>query len=113
MIYNSDLGDPSPTDTKKTKMVTLDLEGYRIGNHRLQPQEKEILALLLRNEGRVVKHEDIWNHLWGRIAPNGPKDPRGLIIVRMVYIRRKLQGTDYEIESLKGVGYRLNRRSIS
>jgi DNA-binding response OmpR family regulator len=110
MTYNSDWGDPRPAEPKKTEMVTLDLEGYRIGNQRLQPQEKEILALLLRNEGRVVKHDDIYNHLWGRIHPNGPKDPRGLIIVRMVYIRRKLEGTDYDIESLKGVGYRLSRK---
>lgn len=95
--------------------MQIDLEGYQVGPFKLQPQEREILALLLRNENRVVKHQDIWRALWGRIGPNAPADPRALIIVRMVHLRRKIEQTSFRIRNVKGVGYLIanqNNKSV-
>jgi len=87
----------------------IDLDAHQIGEHHLQPQEKDILALLLKNEGRVVTHHEIRNHLWGHLGNNGPADPQATILVRVFYIRKKLKGTPYQVISRRRVGYILLR----
>jgi len=90
-------------------MAFIDLDAHRIGEQHLQPQEKEILGLLLRNEGRVVTHHEIRNLLWGHLGTNGPADPQMTILVRMVYIRKKLADTPYRVVNKRRVGYMLLR----
>ncbi|POX46508.1 response regulator transcription factor [Streptomyces sp. Ru72] len=69
----------------------------------LTRKEFDILALLASDAGRVFDREDIMREVWGH---DGAGDTRTLG-VHMVGLRRKL-GTPALIETVRGIGFRLN-----
>lgn len=70
--------------------------------HRLKPQESELLILLCENQGRVVRQQEIYEHIW-----EGEPNPGSL----RVYVRRlrQLLGSR-TIVNLHGEGYLLNAK---
>jgi len=65
----------------------------------LTPREFEVLHLLLRNQGRVVTRDDLWDALDLAVESSGS----GLLEVYIHHLRRKL-GSDF-IRTVRGVGY--------
>lgn len=87
----------------------IDLAGHRAtlcGTElHLTPKEFELLALLLKNAGRVMTHKVLLRHIWG---PAGDSQPE-YIRVLIGQLRKKLDrgtGTRY-IQSEPWIGYRL------
>lgn len=87
----------------------IDLAGHRAtlcGTElHLTPKEFELLALLLKNAGRVMTHKVLLRHIWG---PAGDSQPE-YIRVLIGQLRNKLDrgtGTRY-IQSEPWIGYRL------
>lgn len=88
-----------------------DLEGQgdleRLAWLNLTSREREVMALLMRRE--MVTRAQIHTLLYGDRSDGGP-DPK-IIDVFICKIRRKLQGTSIEIETMWGVGYKLTAAS--
>jgi two-component system KDP operon response regulator KdpE len=77
----------------------------------LTPKEFELLAVLLRNAGRVMTHKALLQHIWG---PAGESQPE-YIRVLVGQLRKKLdrgRGIRY-IESEPWIGYRLVPEGVS
>jgi DNA-binding response OmpR family regulator len=76
---------------------------------RLPEREADLLAHLMRNEGRVCTREELLSAVWGY-----DHDP-GTNIVRVYvgYLRRRLErpGAPAPIETVRSVGYRLRERT--
>lgn len=73
----------------------------------LTPKEYEMMELLLRYSGRILRLDEILNYLWASQATPG----RETVKVHILSLRRKLQaaGASHEfIETVYGIGYRLN-----
>jgi DNA-binding response OmpR family regulator len=91
------------------RALHLDVERGRLEVHgrptELTPKEFEILAVLLRNEGRVLSRERIVSEVWGgRVA-----DPR-VVDAHVKSIRRKLGDAAGALQTIRGVGFRLSSR---
>lgn len=90
----------------------LDTERGRLEVHGkptdLTPKEFEILALLLRHEGRVLSRERIVGEVWGGRAG----DPR-VVDAHVKSIRRKLGEAAAALQTIRGIGFRLNARDAS
>jgi two-component system, OmpR family, response regulator len=70
------------------------------------PKEYSLLEFFLRNPGRVLRPDDILDHLWSSAEPPG----RDTIKVHLRGIRQKLKAAganDDVIETVYGLGYRL------
>jgi two-component system OmpR family response regulator len=67
----------------------------------LSPKEFSLLELFMANAGRVLSRTEIIDHVWD-FAYDGASN---VVDVYVGYLRRKL-GTD-ELETIRGVGYRL------
>lgn len=69
----------------------------------LTPQELRLVALMMRQRGRVVTRETLRAQVWG------DDDPVSLSAVEssVKRLRRKLGAAGDNIETLRGVGYRL------
>lgn len=74
-------------------------------NVKLTPKEFELLALLVRNAGRVVTHRQILTSVWG---PAHAQDVQYLRVF-IGQLRQKLarDGAPDAIETEPGIGYRL------
>lgn len=74
----------------------------------LTPKEYSLLELFLRNSGRVLSQNDILDHLWSSEDPPGKETVK----VHVRGLRQKLKAagaTDNLIETVYGLGYRLNQ----
>lgn len=93
--------------TVRYKALTLDLDGYRAyaGGKSLDltPREFEILRELLLHRGRILTRKNLLQTLW-KYAFFG--DER-IIDTHIKNLRKKL-GTDDCIETVRGVGYRID-----
>jgi two-component system KDP operon response regulator KdpE len=70
----------------------------------LTPKEFELLALLLKNAGRVVTRRVLLRSIWG---PSGEDQPEYLRVL-IGQLRKKLDGNERQyIQSEPWVGYRL------
>lgn len=69
----------------------------------LTTKEFEILALLLKNEGKVVTKETLFNEIW---QMDNSVETRTLD-VHMKSLRAKIKDADFEIETIRGVGFSL------
>jgi DNA-binding response OmpR family regulator len=71
----------------------------------LPKREADLLAHLMRNEGRVVTREELHSAVWGYDHDPGTN----IVQVYVGYLRRKLarDGSPAPIETLRSVGYRL------
>lgn len=71
----------------------------------LRPREFDLLALLVSEEGSVVRREDIMSRVWDEHWFGSTKT----LDVHMVSVRRKLGDEADRITTIRGVGYRLER----
>jgi DNA-binding response OmpR family regulator len=89
--------------------IRLDLmsrEALRDGvTTRLPDREADLLAYLMRNEGRVVSREELLSSVWGYDHDPGTN----IVQVYIGYLRRKLArpGSPAPIETVRSAGYRL------
>ena len=74
----------------------------------LPDREADLLAYLMRNEGRVVSREEILSSVWGYDHDPGTN----IVQVYIGYLRRKLArpGSPAPIETVRSAGYRLRER---
>ncbi|MGH2937514.1 MAG: response regulator transcription factor [Solirubrobacterales bacterium] len=74
----------------------------------LPKREADLLAYLMRNEGRVCTRDELLSAVWGYDHDPGTN----IVQVYVGYLRRKLArpGSPAPIETLRAVGYRLRER---
>ncbi len=74
----------------------------------LPRREADLLAHLMRNEGRVCTRDELLSAVWGYAHDPGTN----IVQVYVGYLRRKLErpGSPAPIETLRAVGYRLRER---
>ncbi len=86
----------------------VDTEAHRVmvrGEEiHLTPKEFDLLALLVRNAGRVMTHKTLLRAIWGRAGENQPEYLRVLI----AQLRKKIDAPEEPspIESEPWIGYR-------
>lgn len=94
--------------TMRYKNLTLDLEGYKayIGEEYidLTPREFEILRELLTHKGRILTRQNLLQTLW-KYEFFGEER---IIDTHIKNLRKKLGTADY-IETIRGVGYRIDK----
>jgi DNA-binding response OmpR family regulator len=75
---------------------------------RLPEREADLLAHLMRNEGRVCSRDELLSSVWGYEHDPGTN----IVQVYVGYLRRKLArpGAPAPIETVRSVGYRLRER---
>ena len=90
------------------KDLTLDLEGYRVytkqENIDLTPREFEILRELIMHQGRILTRQNLLQTLW-KYEFFGEER---IIDTHIKNLRKKLGTADY-IETIRGVGYRVDK----
>jgi two-component system phosphate regulon response regulator PhoB len=102
---------PVASSATGERPLHLDAERGRLEVHgrptELTPKEFEILAALLRNEGRVLSRERIVSEVWGGRAA----DPR-VVDAHVKSIRRKLGDVAGALQTIRGVGFRFSSRDV-
>ena len=98
-------------DTPQTmnyKNLTLDLDGYKVyaggEDIDLTPREFEILRELLANRGRILTRRNLLQTIW-KYEFFGEER---IIDTHIKNLRKKLGAADY-IETIRGVGYRIDK----
>ena len=90
------------------KNLTLDLDGYKVyaggENIDLTPREFEILRELLANRGRILTRQNLLQTIW-KYEFFGEER---IIDTHIKNLRKKLGTADY-IETIRGVGYRIDK----
>ncbi len=96
------------SQTMSYKNLTLDLDGYKVyaGGEGidLTPREFEILRELLTNRGRILTRQNLLQKLW-KYEFFGEER---IIDTHIKNLRKKLGAADY-IETIRGVGYRIDK----
>ncbi len=94
--------------TMRYRNLTLDLEGYKVyageENIDLTPREFEILRELLNHQGRILTRQNLLQTLW-KYEFFGEER---IIDTHIKNLRKKLGAADY-IETVRGVGYRIDK----
>ncbi|KPU27486.1 PhoB family transcriptional regulator [Caloranaerobacter sp. TR13] len=97
----------SGEDMLKIGSLELDLDGHRVFNNgveiKLTPKEYELLVYMVKNKGKALSRETILNGVWGY-------DYYGDLRTVDTHIKRlrlKLKENSHIIETVRGVGYRL------
>ena len=94
--------------TMSYKNLTLDLDGYKVyaGGEGidLTPREFEILRELLANRGRILTRQNLLQTIW-KYEFFGEER---IIDTHIKNLRKKLGTADY-IETIRGVGYRIDK----
>ena len=78
------------------------------GTFELPPKEYDILLYLIRNQGRILTKQQIYEHVWGE---NYVYDDSNIMAV-ISRLRKKLEsdsGNPKYIQTVKGIGYRFNK----
>ena len=90
------------------KDLTLDLEGYKVYTKEesidLTPREFEILRELLIHKGRILTRQNLLLTLW-KYEFFGEER---IVDTHIKNLRKKLGAADY-IETIRGVGYRIDK----
>ena len=96
--------------TMNYKDLTLDLEGYKVytgkGSIDLTPREFEILRELLIHKGRILTRQNLLQTLWNYEFFGEER----IIDTHIKNLRKKLGAADY-IETIRGVGYRIDKEN--
>jgi DNA-binding response OmpR family regulator len=106
-------GGAASETTLEAAGIRLDLLGREARREgvatRLPEREADLLAYLMRSEGRVVRREELLSSVWGYDHDPGTN----IVQVYIGYLRRKLArpGSPAPIETVRSVGYRLRERS--
>jgi two-component system OmpR family response regulator len=100
----------APTGVIMLGDVVLDLDAHQVLVHgkpvALKPREFDLLAYLIKNRGRVVNRDQVLRDVWDYDVPTDTRT----IDVHVRWIRQKLAESGAvtpEIETVRGVGYRL------
>ena len=92
------------------KNLTLDLEGYRVYIQQesidLTPREFEILRELIMHQGKILTRQNLLQTLW-KYEFFGEER---IIDTHIKNLRKKLGAADY-IETIRGVGYRIDKEN--
>ena len=92
------------------KDLTLDLDGYRTYKREesidLTPREFEILRELITHQGRILTRQNLLQTLW-KYEFFGEER---IIDTHIKNLRKKLGAADY-IETIRGVGYRIDKEN--
>lgn len=92
------------------KDLTLDLDGYKVYSGQesidLTPREFEILRELLTHKGRILTRQNLLQTLW-KYEFFGEER---IIDTHIKNLRKKLGTADY-IETIRGVGYRIDKEN--
>lgn len=101
--------DETP-QTLSYKTLTLDLGAYRVyseqGNIDLTPREFEILRELILHKGRILTRQNLLQMLWKYEFLGDER----IVDTHIKNLRKKLGEADY-IETIRGVGYRIDKES--
>ena len=101
--------DETP-QTLSYKTLTLDLGAYRVyseqGNIDLTPREFEILRELILHKGRILTRQNLLQMLWKYEFLGDER----IVDTHIKNLRKKLGEADY-IETIRGVGYRIDREN--
>jgi len=96
--------------TLNYKNLSLDLDGYKVcdgaKNIDLTPREFEILRELLIHQGRILTRQNLLQTLW-KYEFFGEER---IIDTHIKNLRKKLGAADY-IETVRGVGYRIDKEN--
>lgn len=96
--------------TLRYKDLTLDLDGYKVyaggESIELTPREFEILRELLTHTGRILTRKNLLQTLW-KYEFFGEER---IIDTHIKNLRKKLGTADY-IETIRGVGYRIDKEN--
>ena len=102
--------DEEPSGRLQVGDLTIDYDRHRVVRNeeeiRLTPKEFDLLALLARNQGRVLTHRTILKAIWG---PNAVNQPEHLWVL-MSQLRKKVEldpAHPRYLVSEPWVGYRL------
>jgi two-component system OmpR family response regulator len=100
---------PTQATVQVSGRLSFDREGRRasVGGEavELSPREWLLLDALLQQKNKVVTKEHIAN-IWSGDA-NEPGTPAGSLEVHIHRLRRKLEGSDLSIRTVRGLGYLL------
>lgn len=109
VLRRSSKSEDAP-QTINYKKLTLDLDGYKVyvsgENIDLTPREFEILRELLTHKGKILTRQNLLQMLW-KYEFFG--DER-IIDTHIKNLRKKLNNADY-IETIRGVGYRIDKEN--
>ncbi len=90
------------------KTLTLDLGAYRVyskqGSIDLTPREFEILRELILHQGRILTRKNLLQMLWKYTFLGDER----IVDTHIKNLRKKLGQADY-IETVRGVGYRIDK----
>lgn len=109
VLRRSSKQDETPR-TIRYRDLMLDLDGYKVhaGGKRidLTPREFEILRELLTHQGRILTRQNLLQTLW-KYEFFGEER---IIDTHIKNLRKKLGTADY-IETIRGVGYRIDKEA--
>lgn len=96
--------------TMSYKNLTLDLDGYKVYVGRedidLTPREFEILRELILHKGRILTRQNLLQTLWKYEFLGDER----IVDTHIKNLRKKLGEADY-IETIRGVGYRIDKEN--
>ena len=93
---------PAPSDRLEAGDIVLSLSDRTI---TAGGAEVELLALLLENRGTVLRRDTILDRIWGYSFEGGTRT----VDVHVRTLRQKLGEFGSVIETVRGVGYKINR----
>ena len=100
---------PAPSDRLEAGDIVLSLSDRTItaggAEVVLTYKEFELLALLLENRGTVLRRDTILDRIWGYSFEGGTRT----VDVHVRTLRQKLGEFGSVIETVRGVGYKINR----
>ena len=107
-VLRRSLPQDNTPQTINYKDLTLDLDGYKVyisgKSVDLTPREFEILRELLTHKGRILTRQNLLQTLW-KYEFFGEER---IIDTHIKNLRKKLGTADY-IETIRGVGYRIDK----
>ena len=100
---------PAPSDRLEAGDIVLSLSDRTVtaggAEIVLTYKEFELLALLLENRGTVLRRDTILDRIWGYSFEGGTRT----VDVHVRTLRQKLGEFGSVIETVRGVGYKINR----
>ena len=95
-------------DIYESKNLKVDFERHEVkiqGNKvDLTLKEFELLQILIKNKGKILKREMLLDKIWGYEYIGETRT----VDVHIRYLRKKIEEDDKFIETIRGVGYRFN-----
>jgi len=88
--------------TLKVRPMEVHFTGQKV---KLPPVEFYLFQLLMENEGKLLKTEYLYEMVWGADMVNDPNAIKNTVS----RLRKKIEGSGYMINMIRGEGYRFER----